>query len=213
LALHSLVNRFRITDASNQLMLTQYHGGAKPGYCDESSFPPDYIRIHGTAALASQYGLLAHSLPTAPGGDGSCPITDWQALALLYYPTSWQMVQGLTPPLPTTDFSVDGTHVTLTFHSTVYGKNVAWKYYLQRYASGAWHTFAIRGWDPSSRQILQSYTFTPSSSACTRYRVKAINPVNDPVYLGASALANTSPVAFTAAGTGIKPTSTTACLL
>lgn len=147
----------------------------------------------------------------APSGGGTCQLTDWQALALLYYPSSWGNPLGLAPPLPTTSWSVDGTHVTLGFHSTVYGKNVAWKYYVERYVSGAWHTFKVTGWSQSERNIVQSYTFTPTSNTCTRYRVKAVNPVNDPAYLGSTALANTQAAAFTEAGMGITPISSSAC--
>jgi hypothetical protein len=161
----------RIADSSDNLRETQYASGTAPGSCDDPADPAH----NGTQA--SQYGIKAHSEPTEPAYPyASCQMSDWRDLAVYYYPTTWHVVSGLKPMLPKTSYSVSGGQITLNFNSQIYGANVAWRFYLQRLSGGSWRTFQTVKWSHASRSIPQSYTFTPSDSSCTRYRVKAWNP-------------------------------------
>lgn len=192
----------RIVNANDQLMLTQYQAGTKPGFCADPSFP-----VHN-GTQASQYGILAHVLAHQPGQPTTtaCQMTDWRALAVLYYPTTWRLVSGLRPPTATGSFTTGGGTITLNFRARVFGQNVAWKFYLQKRTSTGWHTFKITRWSPRIHDVVQNYSFSPGSSTCVKYRVKAVNPVNDPVVHSAAALVNTPAGQFTPKGIGISPT-------
>lgn len=174
----------RIINGAGHLALTQFSSGnAGPnllGYCNS---PPDYEHVHqtetgqfGYGPIASQWGIKAHSLPAAT--DASCQITDWRTVALLYYPTTWSDVAGMIPPPPAIDAPVVASgNITLGYHAiSVGGQNVAWKFLIQRLTSSGWRTLATTKWSHRLRDVQQSLTF-PAPSTCTRYRIKAVNPV------------------------------------
>lgn len=175
----------RIADADGNLHQTQYASGTTDA-CTDPVFPANGTR-------ASQRGIKRHSQ-----SDSGCYIAGWRDLAVYYYPASWRVTAGLAPPVPVTSWSAAGGQLTLTFNSRVYGKNVAWRYYLQRLTSTGWRTFRIVGWNQRIRGIVTSHTFAPTG--CMRYRVKAVNPVNDT----AAAIAETKAAAFTPAGVGLN---------
>lgn len=178
----------RLADGSGYLRETPYASGTTTA-CSDPAEP-----AHG--GKASQLGLRTHST------DSSCLISDWQALAAYYYPADWAVYDSsapspfapLTPPTPTGSANVSGGSITFAFSSTVFGQNVAWRFYLQRLTPTGWRTFRKPGWNSATRTVVNSYVFTPISSDCVRYRVKAVNPV------GAS-LAH----AYTAPGYGLSP--------
>ena len=177
----SEVAKNRIVDGSGHLGQTQYAAGTPPGRCVDPLSP-----AHNSAAQASQFGMLAHSLPTEPYvGGAHCQITDWKTLALYFYPTNWNFpsttsaYRSRRPPVPTHTWTMSNGHATFTFAARTYGKPVAWSYKLQRRTSdGQWHTFYTASWDPTARAVRETYTLTPPST-CMRYRVKAVNPVGE----------------------------------
>jgi carboxypeptidase family protein len=174
LALLRAVSKNRIVDGSGNLRETPHRSGKDPGFCNA---PPDVWAAHG--GTASQYGMLAHSLPTEPGGNAHCPITDWKTLALYYYPTNWSVVSGKRPPPPTTSFTRDSnTSITFHYHSLVYGRNVAWSFALQRKLTDGWHTFKRTKWVPADRAVRDYYTLSGLPATCVKYRVFAANPVD-----------------------------------
>jgi Carboxypeptidase regulatory-like domain len=163
----------RIADGNGNLRETPYASGTTTA-CSDPAEP-----AHG--GKASQLGLRTHSI------NSSCLISDWRDLATYYYPTDWHLFDSsanppyapLAPPTPSGTASVSGGTITFNFSSTVFGQNVAWRFYIQRWSSTTgWRTFLKPGWNPATRTVRNSFSYTPGSG-CVRYAVRAVNPVGE----------------------------------
>lgn len=154
----------RVTTAQNKLRETRYFGNSVRD-CSDPAFP--------------QHGDIAGQLVLAGRSENDCPReTNWRDLVLYYYVVGTKVMPGKKPLPPSTSAVHWGSNeLRINFSSTVYAKNVAWKFRVfQRQSDGSWNQFPeVKLTGSGVPSYLQ---LTAAQAAGThRYRVQAWNPV------------------------------------
>ena len=147
--------------STGALQETPYRAGSL--VCSDPTYPAD-------GNVGSQFGMQA--LAT------QCGYTDWHAIDQYFY--TGAVVAGAAPPAPVTSYATGTGSISFTFRSLVGSYQVAWQYVLEKRTSDSWHVIYRRGWSPASRTVPTSFSY--STSGCTKYRVKAVNPSGSSVY-------------------------------
>ena len=168
----------RIASTTGRIQITQYGPGSfLDSSCHEDpSFPPD-------GNTASQRGISSLTTLAACG-----PITDWRGVVDYYY--THTVRNGTAPPNPQTSFTKFSGGITFTFKSLVAGHPVGWIYEIHRLRATGWKRIYIKGWSRQRREVPTSYAYGPITG-CSKYRIRAINPVGNSVF---SSVNNGNPI-------------------
>jgi hypothetical protein len=158
-----------------------------------ASAPPPITAVSRLSPAAD--GVTRPSDIFRPSSPSCRQRSDWKKMALWYYYTftdPWYVrIRSAKPPNPSTEPMTVNSNgdILFKFISSVYGKNVAWSYYLESRPcsmndhdkcvaasrDAPWTRFKTLGWSAKVRAVLTSYPYG-GASGCREYHVIAHGP-------------------------------------